>query len=329
MVGVPNSLAIMSEKEAYTRFCEQTPALPLFLQPWWLDAVTQPDGKEWEVLLARNKQGEIEAVMPFVTGRKWGLRYAVTPQLTQYTGIWIVDKEGETVTGRLSREKRLQNDIIAQLEAKKIAFFDVHFPPSYTWWSPFYWAGYRQETHYTYQLPDLRDSEKVFAGLDYAKQKQIRKAQEAGIVIDFEMSADELYDLQCAQLDESGSKDVLSRELVRSVVNESRSRGQGFIARAKDPEGHTHAAVFVVWDKHSAWELISAIHPDFRASGASTLVVWQAMKQVSDKTKAWDFEGSMIENVDNSFRQFGATPFPYFEITKRTKLLKIIDLCRK
>lgn len=319
----------MSEKEAYIAFCAQTPELPLFLQPWWLDAVTCPDHKEWEVLLARNKQGETEAVLPFVTGTRLGLRYALTPQLTQYTGVWIKEVEGETVTERLSREKRLQNDLIAQLEAKKIAFFDLKFPLTYRYWLPFYWAGYRQETHYTYRIEDLSDLKQVFAGFDYSKQKQIRKAQEAGIVIDFEMRADELYDLQCAQLDERGSKDVLSRELVRSVVNESRKRGQGLIARAKDPEGNTHAAVFVVWDEHSAWELISAIHPDYRASGASTLVVWVAMQRVAAKTKAWDFEGSMIEAVENSFRQFGGIPTPYFRLHKTNKLIGIIEACKK
>ena len=319
----------MSNKEAYIRFSELIPALPLFMQPWWLDAVTQPDGKTWEVLLARNKQGEIEAVMPYVTGSKWGMRYVLTPQLTQYTGVWIVDKEGESMADRLSREKKLQNDIISQLKTKKIALFDVKFPLKYTYWSPFYWAGYQQETHYTYRLENIQDTESLFAQLDYAKQKQIRKAQEAGIVIDYDMSADELYDLQCAQLDERGSKDVLSRELVHSVVEASRHRGQGLIARAKDKEGDTHAAILVVWDEHSAWELISAIHPYHRASGASTLVVWKAIKQVSDKTQAWDFEGSMIEAVDNSFRQFGGTPVPYYEIYKKNKLIQLIELCKK
>lgn len=319
----------VSNKESYIVFCEQTPSLPLFLQPWWLDAVTQPDGKVWDVLLARNKNGEIEAVFPFVYGTKLGLRYVLTPQLTQYTGVWIKDKEGESVTERLSREKKLQNEIIRQLEAMKLSFFDVKFPLSYTYWSPFYWAGYKQETHYTYRIEDLGDMEKVFAGMEYAKQKQIRKAEEAGLVIDFAMTSDELYDLQCAQLKERGSEDVLSRALVKSVVETSRNRGQGMIARTKDKEGNTHAAIFVVWDGYSAWELISAIHPDYRASGASTLVVWKTMKHLSKVVKAWDFEGSMIEGVENSFRQFGGVPIPYFELFKKTKLIEMIELCKR
>lgn len=319
----------MSNKEAYIAFCTQTAALPLFLQPWWLDAVTKPDGKVWDVLLARNKQGEVEAVFPFVTGKKGGMRFVVTPQLTQYTGVWIKDIADERVTDRLSREKRLQHELIGQLEAMQAGFFDVKFPLSYTYWLPFYWAGYKQETHYTYRIEHLRDTERVFGAFDYSKQKQIRKAQEAGLTVDYAMTADELYDLQCAQLNERGSEDMLSRALVRSVVDASRQRGQGLIARAKDQAGHTHAAIFAVWDGQSAWELISAIHPDYRASGASTLVVWEAMQQVAHKTRAWDFEGSMIEGVENSFRLFGAVPTPYFEISKKSKLIQLIELCKR
>lgn len=319
----------MTNQEAYIAFSRQTDALTLFLQPWWLDAVTQPDGKYWQVLLARGNSGEIEAVLPFVIGSKLGLRYALTPQLTQYTGVWIADKQGESITDRLSREKKLQNDLIGQLEAMRLHFFEVRCPLTYTYWSPFYWAGYRQQTQYTYRIPDLSKPEQVFAGFAYAKQKQINKAREAGITIDYQMSADELYDLQCAQLSEQGSRDVLSRALVRSVVDSSRSRGQGLIARAKDNDGNTHAAIFVVWDGQSAWELISAIHPDYRASGASTLVVWEAMQLLSSKVKAWDFEGSMIEGVENSFRQFGAAPTPFFSLRKTSKLISIIEACKK
>lgn len=319
----------MTDKEAYKAFAGASRSVPLFLQPWWLDAVTRPDGKRWEVLLARNKSGEIEGALAFVEGRRMGVRYAVTPQLTQYTGVWIADKECETVSERLSREKKLQNELLQQLEARHLQLIDLRCPLSYTYWLPFYWAGFSQRTQYTYRIADLSQPAQVLAGFAHAKQKQIRKAEEAGIVIDYDMSADELYDLQCTQLSEQGSRDVLSRALVRKVVDSSRSRGQGLIARARDKEGHTHAAVFAVWDDKSAWELISAIHPAYRSSGASTLVVWDAMQHVADKTQAWDFEGSMIEAVENSFRQFGAEPVPYYCLRKTNKLIGIIEACKK
>ena len=37
---------------------------------------------------------------------------------------------------------------------------------------------------------------------------------------------------------------------------------------------------------------------------------------LSDKVPGYDFEGSMIEGVEESFRHFGATQTPYFSIHK-------------
>ena len=319
----------MTPKEQYLSFCRQTEEVPLFLQPWWLDAVTLPDGKQWDVLLACGKHGRPEAALPFLYGNKWGMRYAMTPQLTQYTGVWIKDAEGESLSERLSREKRLQNELLQQLKALRLSFFEVRCSPKYTNWLPFYWAGYSQETHYTYRIEDLSDMQQVFDHFDYAKQKQIHKAQEAGLTVDYSMTADELYDLQCLQLAGRGTKDVLSRALVRSAVGTSRARGQGMIARARDAAGETHAAVFAVWNEQSAWELVSAIHPAHRSSGASTMVVWEAMKRVSRTTRAWDFEGSMIEGVENSFRQYGAAPTPYFQLSRYSKPIALFKTWKR
>ena len=319
----------MTNKERYISFVEQNPSIPLFYQPWWMDTVTIPDHKRWDAVVTCDKNGEIEAVMAFVTGRKFGFNFALSPQLTQYTGIWIKDKKGESILDRLNREKKIQQEIIAQLETMKIAFFDVRFPLNYTYWSPFYWAGYKQETHYSYRIENLRDTEKIFAGFSHAKQKQIRKAKEAGLIVDYEMSADEFYDLQCTQLKEHGEKNMWSRAIVRSIIDNSRIRRQGMVARAKDKEGHTHAAIVVVWDSNCAWEIISAINPYYRSSGASTFVVWESIKKMADKTQIWDFEGSMIESVDNSFKQYGASIVPYFNIHKANRMIRILEACRK
>ena len=318
----------MTSKEAYILFSEQTPELPLFLQPWWLDAVTQPDGKKWEVLLARNKNGEIEAVMPFVLGSKFGMRYALTPQLTQYTGVWIVDKEGESITDRLSREKKLQNDLIQQLDALHLSFFDVRFPLTYTYWSPFYWAGYKQETHYTYRIEDLSDLTNVYSNIDKVKRRHIHHAEQE-LSIHFDMSALDFYHFQCQQLSTNNDQNVLSKELVVHLIDTCRSRNQGFIVSAKDNIGTVHAAYFIPYDQHAAYELISAIHPEHRTSGGSVLALWNAIKKAAEVTKIFDFEGSMIENVEHNNRQFGGSPYPYFQIQKTNKFLGIIEACKK
>ncbi len=313
----------MDTKEQYIQFCQKEENIPLFLQPWWLDAVTQPDGKKWDVLLAKNKNNEIEAVLPFVTGKKFGLKYAILPQLTQYLGVWIKDKIKENNAKRVSREKNLQNNLIKQLEKLNISYFELRFPITYTNWLPFHWAGYNQQTCYTYCLDDISDTDKVFAAFFPCKQRQIRKAQKI-LHIEYSMSADEFYELRCNHLAVQGKQNFYSKQLICNIINISIQRKQGFIASALDDKGNKHAAMFVVWDKNCAHQIIIAVNPKYRDSGASTLIVWEAIKKLCKVTKSWDFMGSMIEDVEYSNRQFGATQIPYFQITKCIKPIGIL-----
>lgn len=118
---------------------------------------------------------------------------------------------------------------------------------------------------------------------------------------------------------------VYSFELFERIYDGCYTHNAGRTIYAEDADGHIHAALFVIWDENSAYDLISTIDPDYRKIGAATLLVWEMIKFVADKTKVFDFEGSMIEGVENSFRQFGAKQHPYFNISKTyNKRLKVL-----
>ena len=42
---------------------------------------------------------------------------------------------------------------------------------------------------------------------------------------------------------------------------------------------------------------------------------------MSNKTQIYDFEGSMNENIESSFKEFGAEQVPYFRIIKEAYLI--------
>ena len=44
-------------------------------------------------------------------------------------------------------------------------------------------------------------------------------------------------------------------------------------------------------------------------------MIWQAIKDMSNKVQIFDFEGSMIESVERFFRGFGGFPVPYSQIS--------------
>ena len=107
-----------------------------------------------------------------------------------------------------------------------------------------------------------------------------------------------------------------SRDFVKKLDNACKEHNARKIFFAKDMDGRIHAAVYIVWDENSAYYLMGGSNPDLRNSGANSLCMWEAIKFASTVTKAFDFEGSMIEPVERFFRAFGAKQKSYFQMSK-------------
>lgn len=313
-----------SNKNKYKFFCESHPDIPLFSQYWWMEAACV--GKTWDVLIVE-KSGEIIATMPYLINKKLGFKYILQPQLTQTNGIYICYPIGQSVDERLSFEKMVCSEIISQLEKMGISFFLQNFHHTFTNWLPFFWKGFSQTTRYTYLIENIKNIEEVFKNFSPAKQRQIRKAQKAGITTDTHLSAEDFYEFHCSVLKQKGEDNLNSKEVELSIIQNALQKGNGVILATRDHARNLHSALFLVWDKNSAYYLIPATDVRFRASGASTLIVYEAIKYVHEKCLSFDFEGSMSENIENSYKQFGTQQVPYHQIKKSYNLLfKLWDM---
>ncbi|MDR0829594.1 MAG: hypothetical protein LBN95_05745 [Prevotellaceae bacterium] len=304
-------------KEQYRKLCTEK-SIPLFMQAWWLDAVCI-EKFDWDVLFYK-KNENILGVLPYCFCKKYGFKIIEQPNRTQYNGVWIDYPQEQKLHKRYSFEKKVMDNLIAQLENLKISFYSQNFHHSFTNWQPFYWKGFKQTTRYTYRITDLSDLEKVFNAFSAAKQRHIKK-ENADLVVDFSVSAEEFYDFHKKCLETKNAKMEYSQKLFYSIYNEAIKCKQGKIIALKNAK-KIHSAIFVVWDKNSAYALNYAINPALKNDGASTKMFWEAIKYVADKTQAFDFEGSMIESVAQSYLQFGGEQTPYFRIEKSySKLL--------
>ena len=45
-------------------------------------------GKQWDVMLAE-KDGTVQGALPFLHGKKMGLKFILQPQLTPWNGPWL------------------------------------------------------------------------------------------------------------------------------------------------------------------------------------------------------------------------------------------------
>ena len=295
--------------DEWDEFVTNSPQGCIFCRSWWLEAVCPG---QCEILVVR-RGPRILAGMPMHRSRKWGVDAIYMPPLTQTLGVLLPPPTSEKYEKNLSAEMDILRVLVKAIP--KVSVFNVSYHYNFTNWLPFYWAGFRQTTNYSYALEDLSDLEKVFAGFSHSKRKNIKKA-ESLVKVKEDLPPADFYANHVLTLGKQGGRITYSSSLFHRLHAATEQRNASKIWYAVDKDSHMHAAIFVAFDAKSAYFLISSIDPDYRNSGAATLLVKRAIEYLAPHTRRFDFEGSMIEGVENSFRRFGARQVPYFAITR-------------
>lgn len=301
----------MDNRDKYRRFCADTGEyVPLFLTAWWLDAACGEDG--WDVGIVANGQA-IQAVLPYLPRRRQGFRMLTQPALTPFLGPWMRPSQGKRAR-RYSDEKALMQALIEQLPAYDL--YQQNWSPLLTNWLPFFWSGFQQTTRYTYVLNDLADEAELWRGLSENIRRDIRKASgRFGLTVEADASPDAFLKLNAMTFARQDRRAPYSEAYVRRIDAACAERGCRRILVARDAEGRAHAGVFIVWDADRAYYLAGGGDPDLRNSGAASLCLWEAIRFACGVTRRFDFEGSMIEEIERFFRAFGAEQVPYFQVS--------------
>lgn len=307
-----------TKKALYREFCAGEKTLPIYSRDWWLDASAGEEN--WDVALVENN-GRVIAALPYAIEKRLGFTLLTLPPFTKMLGPWIREGTGKYAK-RLAQQKDLMEALIDQLPRYDHYAQNWHY--SQTNWLPFYWRGFQQTTRYTYLLEDLRDMDKMVANFENSKRANIRKARERVEVV-YDIPAREFYDNHCLTLAKKGARIDYSWDEFRRIHAACYAHSAGKTIAAYDQCGNLHAALFVIWDEMSAYAQICTIDPDYLTHGAASLLNQEIIAYVADKTRTFDFEGSMIESVERSFRQYGATQTAYFAVSRTpSRLLKTL-----
>jgi hypothetical protein len=310
-------------RESHREFCRKNKGLPLFLQDWWLDAVCSGD---WGAVTAE-KGGEFVATLPYYMINRYGFRVITMPKLTQSMGPFIKYPEGQKRTSRLAYEKSLCSELVDALPPH--AMFSQTFHYAIGNWLPFHWRGFKETTRYTYVLSDLSAIDEVYAGIQKNIRTEIRNAEAGGITVHQSDDLDELYRVCSLTFGNKELSTPFRIELLRRIDAEASKRGCRRILFARDTQGVSQAAVYMVWDDNTAHYILGGSDPTHRETGAPSLALWRAIEEASKLGRALNFEGSMIESIEQYFRSFGGEPIPYFHITKvNSGLLRLLLFLR-
>lgn len=287
---------------------------PLFFQPWWLEAVSPG---AWDYAVVRRGE-EMAAILPYTFKLRLNrLRLVEMPRLTPYLGPWLRTSNAK-YANRLGEEKDLLTELIDALPP--FAAFQQDFHPAITNWLPFHWKGFSQSTRYTYRMDATKDLGALWNETRDNVRTDIKKAKKQ---VEVAETGDIEKFLELHRLTFSRQNKPLphSEEMLRRVDAACAENGARKILMATGSDGRPHAAVYLVTDRHAVYYLLSGSDAELRNSGAVSLALWEGIRWASEQGKQFDFEGSMVEPIERSFRSFGARQIPYFAIEKCPSVL--------
>ena len=292
----------MTTKERYVVWAAEQKDLPIFLQPWWMEAVCA--GKEWDVLLAENDQGEIMGAMPYLIRKRMGMRFIVMPQMTQIGGIWVAQQ----YTDDQCQVVEICRMLTEQLDSLHLAYYYQQYAPKSLCVEPMQALGFKARERVTYRINDLSDLNALISRFSKNKKRQLQKA--LALHADYTMSPEDFYRFHAACMAEQRKAITYSREFFLVLERKLHCLNQCAIIAIKDADNHTHAAAFLAWDTRVMYYLISDYTPEGKVNGARELLKLEAIKAARQQEVCIDFFTPRFG------KSFAAVPETYWAVWK-------------
>lgn len=309
----------MNNKQLYETFYSEHYDIPIYSAPWWLDAACGKDN--WDVILIKDKNEKIIATFPYyLKTEKFGLKNLTMPLLTQKLGPYIVYEKNMT-----SRQAIIgyEHDVYLRLieNLPKFDIFNINFDQKYKNWLPFYWNGFSQTSKYSYKIYNIKDSAGVLRNFSSSKRQPIKKAK--SLTVKYDLDFNDFYTYFEAAIKERNGKVSYSRDFFVNLCNMIYNNKSGRVFYCVDEFENIHAVNLTCWDHNCAYYLVAMRKEAYKTSGGTELLVYETIKYVSQFVDEFDFEGSMIEGVEASYRRYGSCQTEYYNISKMNNPLVI------
>ena len=305
------------------------PADAIISEEWDLFILQSPQGMiyhkydyisilapEWKAIIVK-KGKDWQAVMPLHIKQKLGYGYCLQPIFAQFWGICLLPIKEKAIK-EWSKKKKLINMVIDAIPSN-IRWMEYHFSPHFDYPQPFYWKGYQIASRFTYQINIDKDIEEVWRGFGEHIRRDIRKAEKQGIYVEETANIEAVIAI-FRKTSGTYVKELKEQDFERlaALYQHFALNKESFVLVAKNKEGEIIAGILFFQYKHITIYYFGGTEPEFKRSGAMSLIIWESIKKVHGDSVLYDFDGSMIESIERFFRGFGSIPVQYFNIQKNT-----------
>lgn len=280
----------------------------IFHEAWWLDIATGGNYKYVEV----QDKGEVVGRLPYFPKKRFGLRYNIMPELTHFVGPGVIEGDGSDTT-RFLRKSTIIRELLKQLPDYSIHKYKCH--RDITDAIAFQQSKFMVNVQFTHEIAPATE-EVLWKNLRVEKRKKIKQAQKLH-TISHMTDPDEFWHFYEENLGKRGMKSVYKYGSCREIIKQTLERDRGRIYTARDANNNLTTAIFCIWDATTSYYFMCARTPEAH-NGAMSLLVWEAMKDISARGLIFDFDGINSSSSVLFFTEFGGTISPRYIVTRST-----------
>jgi hypothetical protein len=273
-------------------------AYSIFHEPWWLDIVTDGRWKTARVMHGNVLLGE----MPYYLARKGMWQVSRLPPLTRTLGPVIMPM-GLEPAHELRHRLRVTSQLIEQLPHVSSFFqvFDYRLQDALAFAS----RGFTISARYTFQIaPDSLPTE-LWARMNCKTRNVIRSGLDALTVAPLD-KANEFLNFYERNLSLRSRQNAYGSATMQALVHAFIERGAGCLLGAYESGSRLAGAIGVVWDRDTAYFLLSTRAPSSH-NGAVSLLLWTAIRNALSRHLTFDFDGFSCVSTFNFLNGFGGS----------------------
>ena len=272
---------------------EISQCVPLFQQPWWLEAAGG-SSLEWARVLW---DGRVVASLAFVRQRTMGFTTLDMPPYTRTLGPMLALPSSKRAR-RLRNTHQAIRELIAALPQHD-RYQCVLDPDDETAFA-LALSGCSVGQNFTFRMPAVWSPEQQWLELDQKTRNLIRTAH-TRLTVDANEAMDDVIAL--SQL-ERGRRDRSDGAVLRRIAAAAQAHGQMRTLVARDEAARVIAAATLVWDDRVLYYWQSSRDTAASVPGANSLLIWEAMVLAASKGLVFDIDGYHSVNAARFVAKF-------------------------
>ncbi|MDD5063957.1 MAG: GNAT family N-acetyltransferase [Phycisphaerae bacterium] len=268
-----------------------------------------------------DKNGGIIGGFHIYTERRLGFKLSRNPLFTPMIGPFLEVKAKNPVA-IMDYWKETLSLLADFLDKLPCSIVSVSLSKEIVDTQPFVWKKFKVVPGYTYVL-DLESSvDDIRSDMSAERRNDINKASRDGLVVrqvnDFKIVKSLVFKTLSRQ-------DLAVDEVYLDRVLFEFANKNNCFAFAAFRENIPIAVSFCIRDSRTAYYLLGGYDDKNKHHGAGALAVWEAIKHAQSLgLKQFDFEGSMVPQIERYFRGFGGKLTPYYRVNKAKLPLEIL-----